>query len=102
MRSNSNDQQDAIQLLSDGERETLTLALLESAGAGMEAEELDTATEKVFEWAKNVRLESTVLECVFRGDLLMRCRPDGELEFRPKTAKSSESLDVIETDRSLR
>ncbi len=102
MKSNSNDQQDAFQLLSNDERETLILALLEGAGGGMEAEALDAAKETAFDWAKKTRIESTVLELILRGDLMVRCRPDGELEFRPKIAKPSESLEVIETDRSLR
>jgi hypothetical protein len=89
---------DLIQLLTDDEAKTLILALVEGAGGLMKAEELDAAMETTFEWAQKVRLESTVLECILRGNLLVRCEPDGEIAFMPKKQEFAEPFE--EDDRS--
>lgn len=84
MTSNNNDQQDAIQLLSDDETRTLTLALFEGAGGSLKDEEFEAAMETVFEWAEKIRLESASLDSILRGKLSVRCGPDGEMEFKSK------------------
>jgi hypothetical protein len=84
------EQPDAIQLVTDGELETLTLALLEGAGGWMEAEELDAAMETAFEWAEKVRFESVALKAILCGKLSVRCNPDGEIEFKSKKEELAE------------
>ena len=102
MNSNNSDKPDAIQLLSDDEAKTLTLALLEGSGGLMKADELDAAMETTFEWAEQVRRESAALECILRGKLLVGCEADGEIVFKSKKEDLAEPLESIETDRSLR
>ncbi len=80
----------AIQLLTDGEAKTLTLALLEGAGGCMQSEELDTAMKATFEWAQVARFESAALENILRGKLLVRCGSDGEIEFIVKDSEHCE------------
>lgn len=83
---------DAIQLLSDDETKTLTLALLEGPGGWLEAEERDAAMERFFAWANRVCLESKALEYILRGKLMVRCEPDGEISVVPKSAETYGSL----------
>ena len=102
MKRNSTDQQDAIQLLSDDETRTLTLALFEGAGGFLKDEEFEAAMETVFEWAEKIRLESASLDSILRGKLSVRCGPDGEMEFKTKDSELCEPSESVETDRPLR
>ncbi len=88
MNNNTNAQQAGLQLLSEDDRKTLTLALLEGPGGWLEAEERDAATERFFAWANRVCLESKALEYILRGKLLVRCEPDGEISIEPTSAET--------------
>ena len=99
MKRDNTDKQNEIQLLSDDEAKALMIALIEGAGGWMQAEELDSAMETTFEWAEKVRLENTFLESILRGKLLVRCGPDGKMEFNAKKEELCEPSESIETDR---
>jgi hypothetical protein len=90
VNSENSEQPEAIQLVTDNELKTLTLALLEGAGGWMEAEELDAAMETAFEWAEKVRFESVALKAILCGKLSVRCSPDGEMEFKSKKEEFAE------------
>ena len=92
MNPTHSEKPDEIQLLTDGEAKTLTLALLEGAGGCLKAEELDAAMERTFEWAQQVRFESTALKCILRGKLLVGCDPNGEIVFISKKEDLAQPL----------
>jgi hypothetical protein len=90
VNSKNSEQPDAIQLVTDDELTTLTLALVKGAGGCIEAEELDAAMETTFNWAEDVRLESLALKAILCGKLLVGCSPDGEMNFISKKEEFAE------------
>lgn len=101
MNFKNSEELDVAQLVTDDEMRTLILIMLEGAGGEMETKELNAGIEKVSEWARKIRLESAVLECVLHGGLMMRCGSDGELQFRIRIGESGESLETTEIDGPL-
>ncbi len=101
MNTINSNKTDEIQLLSDDEAVTLTLALIKGAGGRMQHEELDAAMETTFDWAEKVRFQGTALEAILLGEVLLRCEPDGELVFIAKTPGLNGSSESIETDGPL-
>jgi len=70
---------DKIELLSDGEMQSLVVSVVMfSKEDGATREQIDAAVD----WAENVRLDEILLRNVLSGVVAVRVRDDGEVEFR--------------------